>query len=139
MSGRLASTAESGLRGDDLRRVLEVVEDYVEGFEHADAERLRRAMHPQCRLTATIDGRLVMLGRDEFIAAIAGRPSASGRAASTGRPEHVLLASAGSPTTAVVRVRTADARTTYVDDLQLLRLEAGWTIIAKSWHPEPER
>ncbi|WP_169053923.1 nuclear transport factor 2 family protein [Agromyces sp. H66] len=129
----------SGSDRDDLRQILDVVADYVEGFETGNAARLAQAMHPACRLTAAIDGRLVTLSRDDFIAAVCGSGVCEPGAPVLRRREGegVLLVSIGTASTAFVRVADADAEAAYIDDLQLLRLEDGWTIIAKSWHPEP--
>ncbi|MRX44389.1 nuclear transport factor 2 family protein [Agromyces kandeliae] len=139
MSTAKWSPPGSAPHGEDHHRILEVVDEYVAGFEQADPERLQRVMHPQCRLTASFDGRLVVHTRDEFIAAVSGRRSTVAGTAPGEGAARVLLASVGTPTTAIVRVQDADADTTYVDELQLVRLDAGWTIIAKSWHPEPRR
>lgn len=124
----LAPPALAGM-AQDVRAVLTLVETYLDGLYHADAERLSRAFHPRGRYFSTAQGALKELDVPSYLEVVRGRTPA----AASGAPRHdrLLCLDFAGPHTALVKLECALPPRHFTDYLSLVKDGERWSIISK--------
>ena len=114
---------------DDRQAIQATVQLYLDGLYEGDAEKLAASFHPTGALTYESDGKIIILPRDEWLAAVRARPSPQ----SQGLPRHdeILTIDQSSPTAAFVKLKCAIPPRFFTDYLSLLKVEGRWQVAQK--------
>ena len=114
---------------DDRQAIQATVQLYLDGLYEGDAEKLAASFHPTSALTYEADGKITILPRDEWLAAVRARPSPQ----SQGLPRHdeILTIDQSSPTAAFVKLKCAIPPRFFTDYLSLLKVEGRWQVAQK--------
>jgi len=135
-SGKTAdpkANPETGL--DDVRRIEDVIQSYLDGLYESDAARIAGVFHPTSALTSvTDDGELLITPRDLWLDKVRARPSPKQQ----GLPRHdqVLAIDLVSPTMAYVKLKCAIPPRFFTDQLSLLKIDGRWQIVQKVFMTE---
>jgi hypothetical protein len=115
---------------DDDRQAIEAtVQLYLDGLYEGDAEKLAASFHPTSALTYEADGKITILPRDEWLAAVRARPSPQSQGLS--RQDEILTIDQSSPTAAFVKLKCAIPPRFFTDYLSLLKVEGRWQVAQK--------
>ena len=114
---------------DDKQAIQATIQLYLDGLYEGDAEKLAASFHPTSALTYEADGKVTILPRDEWLAAVRARPSPQ----SQGLPRHdeILTIDQSSPTAAFVKLKCAIPPRFFTDYLSLLKVEGRWQVAQK--------
>jgi hypothetical protein len=117
--------------GRDQAAVARVVSDYVEGWFDGDAERMRRALHPElvkrCRgIEGDDPDALETLSAREMVGA-----TADGIGRAEDAPDRRIEIRIDDCAGGIASVRCVCHR--YVDLLHLIELPEGWKIVNAAW------
>jgi hypothetical protein len=120
----MASTAQET---DQLTRVVEL---YIEGSRHGDAQKLREAFHPDARMWGSLAGERVDVPITEMIAMIDGKPvdvdgSYQARIASAEQTDDVA--------SVVLEEDGFWGSVSFVDFFSLARIDGTWKIVNKTF------
>jgi hypothetical protein len=111
----------------DSSAVIAAALDYIEGWSDGDAERMRRALHPDLvKEIAEKGGQIQEMGADELVR-MTGMKGADGEAPADFRDRTHLLTVFGG--VAAVRIDAPQ----WVDLLHLVRTDDGWKILHVLW------
>ena len=113
----------------DVPALLALVETYLDGLYHADAERLARVFHPRARYFSTAEGPLKELDLPTYLEVVRGRtaPAKSDQP----RYDRLLSVDVAGPHTALVKLECALAPRHFTDYLSLVKEQGRWSIISK--------
>lgn len=120
---------------NDLRAIEAVTRTYLDGLYEGDVSKLEHAFHPTSALTtAQEDGTIKIVPREEWLAAVAARPSP--KASGMTRGDHVLTIDIVGPTLALVKVKCQMPPRYFTDLLSFLKVESKWQIVQKVFMTE---
>jgi hypothetical protein len=109
--------------------IVQVLQDYFDGFYASDVEKLKGVFHPNCHLMSATAGPLADDDMDAVYARVAGRkPPAS---VNQKRLDRVLSIDKSGPEAAQAKVEIAIGPRLYTDYLNLLRIDGRWQIVSK--------
>jgi hypothetical protein len=114
---------------DDRQAIQATVQLYLDGLYEGDAEKLAASFHPTSALTYEADGKITILPRDEWLAAVRARPSPQSQGLS--RQDEILTIDQSSPTAAFVKLKCAIPPRFFTDYLSLLKVEGRWQVAQK--------
>ena len=117
-----------------LAAIEAVVKTYLDGLYDGDGAKIAAAFHPVSHLYNVVDGAVVDLPREEWLARIASRPKPS--AQGFAREDRVLAIDMAGDDAACVKVNCCIPPRYFTDYLLLLKTAEGWKITAKSFHTE---
>ena len=114
---------------EDRQAIQQTVQLYLDGLYEGDAEKLAASFHPTSALTYEADGKITILPRDEWLAAVRARPSPQSQGLS--RHDEILTIDQSSPTAAFVKLKCAIPPRFFTDYLSLLKVEGRWQVAQK--------
>jgi hypothetical protein len=114
---------------EDRQAIQQTVQLYLDGLYEGDAEKLAASFHPTSALTYEADGKITILPRDEWLAAVRARPSP--RSQGLSREDEILTIDQSSPTAAFVKLKCAIPPRFFTDYLSLLKVEGRWQVAQK--------
>ncbi|MDA1075210.1 MAG: nuclear transport factor 2 family protein [Proteobacteria bacterium] len=117
----------------DLNQINQCVQVYFDSMYESSADKVRKAFHPNAKITGFLPDGLHEMSVSAFADFVAGQPSAkaNGEAA---RLDILSVELAGE--TAVARVRDDYLGMTFLDTLSLLKVDDKWSIYNKLFHVE---
>lgn len=117
------------------RAAIEVmVQTYFDGLYEGDADKLAQAFHPTSALTGIIDGKLVVMMRDQWLEMVRSRPSAKSRGLA--REDAILTIDLSGPTMAFVKVKCQLPPRYFIDQLSLLKIDGRWQVAQKVYQTD---
>ncbi|MBV1695167.1 MAG: nuclear transport factor 2 family protein [Hyphomicrobiales bacterium] len=119
---------------EDLAAIAAVVRTYLDGLHEGDVEKLASAFHPTSALTQSVDGKITITPRDQWLAAVRTRPSP--KAQGLARHDHVLTIDLAGPTMAFVKVKCAIPPRFFTDQLSMLKIDGRWQVAQKVFQTE---
>ena len=119
---------------DDRQAIQATVQLYLDGLYEGDAEKLAASFHPTSALTYEADGKITILPRDEWLAAVRARPSPQSQGLS--RQDEILTIDQSSPTAAFVKLKCAIPPRFFTDYLSFLKVDGEWRIAQKVFATE---
>jgi hypothetical protein len=122
---------------DDKQAIQATVQLYLDGLYEGDAEKLAASFHPTSALTYEADGKITILPRDEWLAAVRARPSP--RSQGLSREDEILTIDQSSPTAAFVKLKCAISPRFFTDYLSLLKVEGRWQVAQKVFATRVEK
>jgi hypothetical protein len=122
---------------DDKQAIQATVQLYLDGLYEGDAEKLAASFHPTSALTYEADGKITILPRDEWLAAVRARPSP--RSQGLSREDEILTIDQSSPTAAFVKLKCAIPPRFFTDYLSLLKVEGRWQVAQKVFATRVEK
>ena len=122
---------------DDKQAIQATVQLYLDGLYEGDAEKLAASFHPTSALTYEADGKITILPRDEWLAAVRARPSPQSQG--LGRHDEILTIDQSSPTAAFVKLKCAIPPRFFTDYLSLLKVEGRWQVAQKVFATRVEK
>lgn len=114
-----------------LTEIEAFLADYFDALHTQDLAIFDRVFHPDATLYSRQDGTTVVRPLAEYRQIVTNRMSPA--SVSQPRDERVLMVDLLSDSMAVVRVRLRLFDNVMEDHLNLIRVEAGWRIIAKTF------
>ena len=117
---------------DELAAIRHPIDLYFRAQATGDGDLIRRAFHPEARVSRVVDGRLVQTTAEEFAGRFDGSPPEDEPAR---RRRIVSVDVTGD--VAVVKVELDYPDVFFTDYITLLRFGDGWRIINKSYHVAP--
>jgi hypothetical protein len=109
--------------------IVQVLQDYFDGFYASDVAKLKGVFHPNCHLMSATAGPLADDDMDAVYARVAGRkPPAS---VHQKRLDRVLSIDRSGPEAALAKVEIAIGPRLFTDYLNLLRIDGRWQIVSK--------
>jgi hypothetical protein len=118
----------------DLSAVEAAVKTYLDGLYEGDADKLASVFHPTSALAQSLDGKIAVTPRDQWLAAVRTRPSP--RSQGLTRHDHVLAIDIVGPTMAFAKVKCAIPPRFFTDQLSLLKIDGRWQIAQKVFQTE---
>jgi hypothetical protein len=118
----------------DLSAIEAVVQTYLDGLYEGDADKLASSFHPTSALTQSVDGKVVVTPRDQWLAAVKTRPSPKSQGLTRG--DHVLVVDLAGPTMAFVKVKCQIPPRYFTDQLSLLKIDGRWQVAQKVFQTE---
>ena len=118
----------------EIAAIETVIRTYLDGLYEGDVDKLATAFHPTSALAQSVEGKLVVVPRDEWLAAVRSRPSPKKQGLS--RHDHVLTVDLAGPTMAFVKVKCAIPPRFFTDQLSLLKIDGRWQIAQKVFQTE---
>ena len=122
---------------DDRQAIQATVQLYLDGLYEGDAEKLAASFHPTSALTYEADGKITILPRDEWLAAVRARPSPQSQG--LGRHDEILTIDQSSPTAAFVKLKCAIPPRFFTDYLSLLKVDGRWQVVQKVFATRVEK
>ena len=123
---------------DDERQAIQAtVQLYLDGLYEGDAEKLAASFHPTSALTYEADGKITILPRDEWLAAVRARPSPQSQGLL--RHDEILTIDQSSPTAAFVKLKCAIPPRFFTDYLSLLKVDGRWQVAQKVFATEVDK
>ena len=114
----------------DIAAVTDTVRAYYDGSMEGDEAKLTRAFHPRASIVGNEHGALSWATVDEFVAECKA-------VADAGPYEWHIDGLSFQGDTALVRLGSQFAGVWYTDDLSMLRIDAAWRIVHKTFHAHP--
>lgn len=115
---------------DEMKAVLAVMNDYIDGSYNADIDKLKGAFHEKAVMNGYLGPDCVIATPEAFIADIAGAPSM----ASAGDPYDVQIEQVyieGNIASVTVSETGFRGAATLVDVFQLIKEDGSWKIVSK--------
>jgi 4-oxalocrotonate tautomerase len=109
--------------------IVQVLQDYFDGFYASDVAKLKGVFHPNCHLMSATAGPLADDDMDAVYARVAGREPPA--AVDQKRRDRVLSIDRSGPEAALAKVEIAIGPRLYTDYLNLLRIDGRWWIVSK--------
>lgn len=114
----------------DQKLIKEVIDNYFLGTYHGNEEQLRKAFHPNARITGLFKGEYCDWSLDEFIQRVTTTPTA----ALKNEPyEKKIIFLDQTVDAAMVRAHVLVAGIAFTDYITLLRIDGKWQIRNKSF------
>lgn len=118
----------------DKSAVEALIQNYFDALYNGDVAQFREIFHTACRLFTIVDGKVMTIDHEPYMARVAGRPSGASR--KDARKDEIVSIEIASPTTAHARVRDVYMPNHFVNELTFLKEGERWWIVAKVWHVE---
>ncbi len=115
-----------------IGEITELLQVYFDGLHDGDLEAFGRIFHPAAHLYSTDGAAVTDWPLEEYFEIIRGRPSA--RSQGLKRYDRIGSIHKAGPDTALATVNCAMPPKYFTDYLTLLRRDAGWQIISKTYH-----
>lgn len=112
--------------------VTAALADYFDGLYEGDLDKLKRVFHGHAHLYSATDGPLADLPLDEYLKLVGGRPSPASQDAA--RYDRIVSIDFSGPNSALAKVELAVPPKFFTDFLTLLKIDARWRIISKTYH-----
>lgn len=125
---------------NDYNGVLRSLASYFDALHHNDAERMKEVWHERaCLRRPSGDGGVACIDTSSFLNIVASKDAAAADAPPSlpWLSDRVVSIDFASPETAMAKVEITLGDKTYTDYLALLRLAAGWKIVAKLFASRP--
>lgn len=116
----------------DEAGVRAALQHYLNGHATGDPEEMRKAFHPDARMTFVRDGKVVVTPISEYIGRFTGKAPAD-----EPQRKRRIASFEISGTTATARIELDYPNAFLVDYMTLLKDGERWVIIAKSFHSAP--
>ena len=110
--------------------ITEVVQLYIDGSRDGDADKLRRAFHPDARMFGSLAGQRIDVPIDEFFALASGRPADID---GTYEARLVSLEQVGDAATAAIEETGFWGTLSFTDFFALSRIDGEWKIVNKTF------
>ena len=110
--------------------ITEVVHLYINGSREGDADKLRRAFHPDARMFGSLAGQRIDVPIDEFFALASGRPA---DVDGTYEARVVSLEQVGDAATAAIEETGFWGTLSFTDFFSLSRIDGEWKIVNKTF------
>jgi hypothetical protein len=110
--------------------ITEVLQRYIDGSRHGDADLLRRAFHPDARMFGSIAGQRMDAPIEEFFSVAAGRPA---DVDGTYEARIVALEQVGDAATAAIEETGFWGTLSFTDFFALTRVDGEWKIVNKTF------
>ena len=110
--------------------ITEVVQLYIDGSRDGDADKLRRAFHPDARMFGSLAGQRIDVPIDEFFALASGRPA---DVDGTYEARLVSLEQVGDAATAAIEETGFWGTLSFTDFFALSRIDGEWKIVNKTF------
>jgi hypothetical protein len=117
----------------DRSEINQCVQVYFDSMFESSADKVRKAFHPNAKITGFLPDGLHVMSVSQFAEFVAGQPSAK-TAGEAARLDILSVELAGE--TAVARVRDDYLGLTFLDTLSLLKVDDKWSIYNKLFHVE---
>lgn len=118
----------------DISAIEAVIKTYLDGLHEGDADKLAAAFHPTSALAQSVDGKIVVTPRDQWLAAVRTRPSPKKQGLP--RHDHILSIDRAGPTMAFVKLKCAIPPRFFTDQLSLLKIDGRWQVAQKVFQTE---
>lgn len=119
----------------DIKAIEAATRTYLDGLYEGDVDKLAHVFHASSALTtADENGAIKIVPREEWLAAVRGRPSP--KAAGLQREDHILTIDLVGPTLALVKVKCQMPPRYFTDLLSFLKVESKWQIVQKVFMTE---
>ncbi len=113
----------------DIADISAAVQTYLDGLHEGDADKLAAVFLPTSALTQSLDGALKITPRDEWLAAVRGRPAP--KAAGLARHDQILTIDRISGTLAHVKLKCAIPPRFFTDILSFVKIDGAWKVAQK--------
>jgi Putative lumazine-binding len=110
--------------------ITEVVQLYIAGSRDGDADKVRRAFHPDARMFGSLAGQRIDAPIDEFVALASGRPA---DVDGTYEARVVSLEQVGDAATAAIEETGFWGTLSFTDFFSLSRIDGEWRIVNKTF------
>ncbi|MDB5414695.1 MAG: putative lumazine-binding protein [Rubritepida sp.] len=117
-----------------LAAIEAVARTYLDGLYEGDGAKIASAFHPVAHLYNAVDGDVIDLPREEWLARISTRPKPSGMGFT--REDRILAIDMAGEDAACVKVNCCIPPRYFTDFLLMLKTAEGWRIVAKSFHTD---
>jgi hypothetical protein len=122
--GSQAGPAEAVREYDEVRRVVQL---FLDGEAKGDAGKLREASHPDARMFGSVGGARYDMPIAEFIEMAVKEPGDTGNH----RARTLAVQQTGDAAVAVVAEEGYWGSLSFIDYLQLARIEGTWKVVSK--------
>ena len=122
------------MSSSDQDLIQKTIQTYFDCMYESDPDKVRRAFHPNARITGYINGRLQEMTVPTFADMVAGQQPSAKEKGEAIQLETVSLDIAGD--TAIARVRDGYIGLIFLDTLSFLKTEGEWVIYNKLFHVE---
>ncbi|MFP6796311.1 MAG: nuclear transport factor 2 family protein [Pseudomonadales bacterium] len=122
------------MSSSDQDLIQKTIQTYFDCMYESDPDKVRRAFHPNARITGYINGRLQEMTVPTFADMVAGQQPSAKEKGEAIQLETVSLDIAGD--TAIARVRDGYIGLIFLDTLSFLKAEGEWVIYNKLFHVE---
>ena len=109
------------------------LDNYIQGHATGNGDFMRKAFHPDAKIMAFRDGKLMNLTAEEFASRFNGKPAAD-EPQRKRRIEHVEITGNAGVGKIVLEYPTV----TYTDYMSLLKVGDEWKIVNKVFYAEPK-
>ena len=125
----------------ELDSILETVQLYQDGHFYQDAEKLKKAFHPNSQIVGYFEGEAVFDKRDPYVDLISNIPSEGDlkveKVDETENNQSLKIMSIDmTDTTAVVKIKSTMFGVVYTSFLSMLKLGDEWKIVNGLFHAE---
>jgi hypothetical protein len=110
--------------------ITEVVQLYIDGSRDGDADKLRRAFHPDARMFGSLAGQRIDVPIEEFFALASGRPA---DVDGTYEARVVSLEQVDDAATAAIEETGFWGTLSFTDFFSLARIDGEWKIVNKTF------
>ena len=110
--------------------ITEVVQLYIDGSRDGDADKLRRAFHPDARMFGSLAGQRIDVPIDEFFALASGQPA---DVDGTYEARIVSIEQVGDAATAAIEETGFWGTMSFTDFFALSRFDGEWKIVNKTF------
>ena len=111
------------------------VAEYLDGLYEGDADKLAAVFDPGSSLTFLVDGKVTVMPRDEWLAAVRGR--AKPKDAGLERKDRILSVDLAGADMAFVKLACQIPPRYFTDYLCLLRVDGRWRVAQKVFTTQP--
>jgi ketosteroid isomerase-like protein len=118
----------------DEAQIRAAVQTYFDGLYDGDADKLASVFHPTSALTQSLEGKIIVTPREQWLAAVRSRPSA--RSQGLARDDAILSVDIAGPTMAFVKVKCQLPPRYFIDQLSFLKIDGRWQIAQKVFQTE---
>ncbi len=108
--------------------VNKVVEIYIESLKESNAEKVRKAFHPNGKVVGHLHGDFLEMSCEDFAGFVAAQEPSE--------VEYEILSTVVEGTTAAVKVRDKYLGITFLDTLSLIKIGDQWSIYNKLFNVE---
>ena len=122
------------MSSSDQDLIQKTIQTYFDCMYESDPDKVRRAFHPNARITGYINGRLQEMTVPTFADMVAGQKPSAKEKGEAIQLETVSLDIAGD--TAIAGVRDGYIGLIFLDTLSFLKAEGEWVIYNKLFHVE---
>jgi hypothetical protein len=113
----------------DLAAIRAATQTYFDALYDGDADRIASVFLPSSALTQSMDNRLLITPRNEWLEIIRNRPSPKSQGME--RDDHILAIDLISDTLAMVKVKCQMPPRYFTDVLNFVKLNGSWQIAQK--------